>query len=400
MSELLNFLTSKEIVVVYIVAGLACVLCFIIYLIDKTYYKRKQRHNTRELNRLVEEINEIIDDEYETTPVEIYETPVLETIEDTKVDTYTAVASTPVIVEAKKEEVVETIEQANISEVEQEENDQINIENMILEAMSSEPFTEEVVTETVELTPVEETTPVIEAVKKEEKIEEKVEETLSYTTIEPNKTEAQEELMRLTEELEKAEQEAKNIDLTAYEEEQEENAIISLEELVRKSKEMYAQNENEYTQYEDEGNEPISLEDLEKRMNKVKAEVIELEASFETPVIVETETTTVPTTIEEITNSLETHTEQLKLDDLSTVKIEEEIKEATPIVKTINKPLYQANKKFEISPIISPIYGIEKFDSATDMELENTANYEKLDEEIKKTNEFLMTLKELQKNLD
>ena len=34
------------------------------------------------------------------------------------------------------------------------------------------------------------------------------------------------------------------------------------------------------------------------------------------------------------------------------------------------------------------------------MELENTANYEKLDEEIKKTNEFLKVLKELQKKLD
>ena len=33
-------------------------------------------------------------------------------------------------------------------------------------------------------------------------------------------------------------------------------------------------------------------------------------------------------------------------------------------------------------------------------ELENTANYDKLDQEIKKTNEFLMTLKELQQKLN
>ena len=33
-------------------------------------------------------------------------------------------------------------------------------------------------------------------------------------------------------------------------------------------------------------------------------------------------------------------------------------------------------------------------------ELENTANYEKLDAEIKKTNDFLMTLKELHNHLD
>ena len=36
----------------------------------------------------------------------------------------------------------------------------------------------------------------------------------------------------------------------------------------------------------------------------------------------------------------------------------------------------------------------------TSIELENTANYEKLDEEIRKTNEFLSKLRELQKNLD
>ena len=34
------------------------------------------------------------------------------------------------------------------------------------------------------------------------------------------------------------------------------------------------------------------------------------------------------------------------------------------------------------------------------MMLENTANYDKFDEEIKKTNEFIVTLKELQEKLD
>ena len=39
---------------------------------------------------------------------------------------------------------------------------------------------------------------------------------------------------------------------------------------------------------------------------------------------------------------------------------------------------------FKSSPVILPIFGIEKKESTTNMELENTANYEKLDEEIKK----------------
>ena len=36
MNELIEFLTSKEIIVVYIVAAIACFLCFIVYIIDKT----------------------------------------------------------------------------------------------------------------------------------------------------------------------------------------------------------------------------------------------------------------------------------------------------------------------------------------------------------------------------
>ena len=65
MNELIGLLTSKEIIVVYIVAAVACALGFTIYIIDKNYYKRKQRHNTKELNKLVEEVNEIIENEYE-----------------------------------------------------------------------------------------------------------------------------------------------------------------------------------------------------------------------------------------------------------------------------------------------------------------------------------------------
>ena len=246
------------------------------------------------------------------------------------------------------EEVVETLE---IEELEPTEN----IENIVLETMEEMPVME-----------------------------------LSYTDIEPNRQQAQEELMRLTQELEKAEQETRNIELTAYEEEQEENAIISLEELVRKSKEMYAS--NEITQYEDEGNEPISLEDLERRMNKVKEEVAAIEEEMPVPVIVEN-ITEEPVITEIIKEEPIIHQQQMVLDDFNTIKVE-------PVKPEPIKPAYQSVKKFQSSPIISPIYGIERKETTDNLELENTANYEKLDEEIKKTNEFLMTLRELQKNLD
>ena len=76
--DLLEFLTSKEVIVVYAVAGIACLLCFVIYLVDKNNIKKLQRHNTRELNKLVEEIKEEVD-VVEEQPV--YEEPVLEVIE-------------------------------------------------------------------------------------------------------------------------------------------------------------------------------------------------------------------------------------------------------------------------------------------------------------------------------
>ena len=327
MNDLINFLTSKEIIVVYIVATLACILCFVIHMIDKNYYKRKQRHNTKELNKLVEQINEIIEQE-ETKQQEVYTTPILESIVETK---------EPIIKEEQTENITAT-----------------NLEDLVLETMQQEV---------------------------EKQVEEKVqEEELQYTSIEPNKEQAQEELMRLTLELERAQEEAKNIDLTTYEEEQEENEIISLEELVRKSKEMYAA--NELTQYADEGNEPISLEDLEKKM-RIERETI-TEQYQEIPEIIET------------LDVGETKT-QMKLDDFNTIKVESE---KVLVEEKREVPLYQAEKKFERSPVISPIYGIEKTLTPEEIALENTANYEKLDEEIKKTNEFLMTLRELQKNLD
>lgn len=323
--DLLEFLTSKEIIVVYIVAGVACLLCFIIYLVDKNNIKAKQRHNTRELNKLVEEVKEELDEEEVEDKKIVYDEPVLEVIEPVE-----EVVTVPVVAP-----------------------------------------------ERVEVTPVV-----------EQKVEEtpKVEEELQYTTIEPDQKTAQLELKKIEEELrqqqeieeqEELQEENNNISLTNYEEEQESTAIISLEELIKKSKEMYEA--NELTQYADEGNEPITLQELEQRVGKESAKIEDTfiienvvpEEELETPVMVE-----------------EPVLEQISMDDFNTVKVEK-VEEKTEDIK-----------KFKNSPIISPIYGIEKEVSNNDMELENTADYDKLDQEIKKTNEFLMTLRELQSKLD
>ncbi len=302
MTDLMIFLTSEEIMMVYVIVGLGCLLSLFVYIANKTYYSRKQKSNTQELNRLVEQIKEksAVDEILEEKP------PVA------------SPATIEVEIEKKKEE----------------------------------PF----VLPEVKEAPVEikvETAP-----KTVEKIE--------YENIEPDKTEAQLELEKITEELQKAKDSVENIDLTEFEAQQEENAIISLEELFAKGTSLYEQ--NEITQYEDEGNEPISLQDLEEWMNK----------------------NATPSTV------------QIAEQPASE---EKEVKTSSPVVETTEPKkdsAYQGAHAFKSSPIISPIFGIEKQTQPTQTELalENTANYEKLDEEIRKTNEFVMTLKELQKKLD
>ena len=248
MNELIEFLTSKEIVIVYIVASLACFLCFIIYLVEKNNDRLRRKQNTKELNKLVEEIHKKT-----TINTELTEEPVI--IEE------------HIIEESNKEaaSVIELLESTN--EIKIDTNLTENINNQ-LENINEPKIIAPKSINNIELNEKLEESPI-----KEESLE------LEYTSIEPDPETAKQELEKLTEELRKQEMQPENITLTNYEEEQEENAIISLEELVKKSKEMYAA--NEVTQYADEGNEPISLKDLEKRMKDVNT------ASYEEPFIIE-----------------------------------------------------------------------------------------------------------------
>lgn len=182
------------------------------------------------------------------------------------------------------------------------------------------------------------------------------------------KTKAQLELKNLKEELLKAELKEKTAaekavmigdeeeqiptienSIDEFELSQEENAIISLDQFNKVSDKIY--NDNEITQYKDEGNEPISIQELEKLYNS---------------------------------------NEIVIKDDINTDVKEEKIATAEAI-----------QSKFKSSPIISPVFGIDDGgdENINNMALENTANLDKLNEEIRKTNEFLNTLRELRKNL-
>lgn len=359
MNGLIDFLTTEEMIVVYSLIGIASVLGLILFIFDKTANKRRQRQNTRELQKIVDENEVAVDYKNESEPVLI---PIQEDVK-----------ATPVI-----ENVMEESKTTTVNEVKTEE-----VKPVVVSDVQPEILQEEKIEVLPDVPKVEET--VIESEEKNViKPIEKVEE-LQYTSIEPDPTEAQAELMRLTETLEKAEEEVKNIDLTAFEEEQEQNAIISMDELMTRGRAMYES--GELDKLEDEGDEPISLQDLEARMNANKEpEVVSVAPEEVSEPVIESVISEQP--------------KQMVLDDFQTVQVDTPKVEISPT--DVKKPAYSEHKKFKSSPVISPVFGIEKpvVNNSSDLELENTANYEKLDEEIRKTNEFLMTLKELQKKLD
>ena len=356
MNDIIELLTTEECIIIYTITAILCLISFLIYSFDSTKDRRRKKQNTKELNKLVDQIEDYDEYEYDYNQV-----PKLETIEPVKYDKKDEFINkiapheenNYVDVETKKETTM--IEQMVTDTVKEEEQEvQNNIENNI----------------TLKIKEIEET-----------KDEEFYEEELEYTTIEPDREEAIKELEALPDKIKNDEIKKEeffkqeNIDLTNYEIEQEENAIISLEELNEKSKEIYET--NEINQYKDEGNEPISLKDLEVKMNKqlkTIAENFEINKVAEKPTqeeITEMLDGSIPIPLK----SIEKETKKMKMDDFNTIK----------------------TNKYHPTPVISPIFGIEK-NYKKDLELENTANYDKLDAEIKKTNEFMMTLKELQQH--
>ncbi len=346
MSNVLEFMTSSEMMVVGIIILTASLLALIVFLIEKSYYKHKNNRKNIDINEIVEEMEK---EEQDKKVVE----------ETTNVSTVNTTAQCIDNTVSTKDDIKPQ------EEIKQEEEKPLVI--------PIEEFNEKTAgVNDTEIETLEENS--VESIFNE--VKEEVEQ-LQYVDAEPNREEAKEELRKVTEELIKnaEEENNNNIDLTKFEEEQEENAIISMDELMKKSEVLYQQ--NEVTQYEDEGNEPISLEDLELRMKNIKNEINAIETEDKVEAITE--------------NKEEVVIDQVKpkvvLKDLNTVQVEP-------------KKAYSEDVVFKSSPIISPIFGIEDSKSDNNMELENTANYDKLDEEIKKTNSFLAVLKELQKKLD
>ncbi len=236
----------------------------------------------------------------------------------------------------EKEEPIQEIEKQDSSvemEFVQEPKEEQEMEVLVSEVKENDtPFVEE-----DEIIPI-----VQENVEPIRDVIEEVHEEVVEPIVMPKMVEEHQEV-HLDEELDKISETIVDDEkkVVSFEEEQERTAIISLDELMNKSDNLY--NANEINQYNDD-DEPISLDEVFNMYQKEEPEeVVEVR---ETP------------------------------------KVLEEVMEE-------KKELYT---KKESVPFISSLYGLEK----NDMSFENTASYEKLNRE--QSNEFMRKLREMSEN--
>lgn len=332
MQNITDLLLSKEILIVYIILGIAILLCLLIYIIDKITYKSKLKKNTLELIDLVNKVNDkLANDSIPTSSI----------LEDNSLS------------DTKRVEI---------------NNDDLSYTNI-------EPTREEAIRE-------------IEAIK-----EELVKEETSTENNTLDSTFKNEEVVDTVEEIDNSSNicnnqveetinnnDTDNIISNQYDDE---DVPITLDEYMMISTDKY---NNDTLEISDEEDALISFDEVSKKFDRANNEIEEITS----PVGIELQNV-----IESVYNNnkeeavilenkvVEMHT----LSDLS-----EPERVRVPYMRD----------KFRNSNFISPIFGLEKVNLPTleELQIENTANYDKLDQEIKKTNNFLKELHELKKNLE
>ena len=332
MQNITDLLLSKEILIVYIILGIAILLCLLIYIIDKNTYKSKLKKNTLELIDLVNKVN----DKLANTSI-----PTSSILEDNSLS----------------------------------DTKRVEINNNDLSYTNIEPTREEAIRE-------------IEAIK-----EELVKEEASTENDTLDSTFKNEEVVDTVEEIDNSSNicnnqgeetidnnDTDNIISNQYDDE---DVPITLDEYMMISTDKY---NNDTLEISDEEDALISFDEVSKKFDRVNNEIEEITS----PVGIELQNV-----IESVYNNnkekavilenkvVEMHT----LSDLS-----EPERVRVPYMRD----------KFRNSNFISPIFGLEKVNLPTleELQIENTANYDKLDQEIKKTNNFLKELHELKKNLE
>ena len=366
-NDILEFLATREVIIVLIILGVIITVYIVLWFLEymkKHEEKKKLQNNTLQLNKLVleseketsngadEKLNNVVTSDIEIEKEEIVTSPKVNVLESVIED---------------KEFKEDNLDVKSVPEViiDKDMGSSVEIQPVVVSVKEESPVTNDSIVlnnkfeEEVEVLEPNVITPV-SAPKNEEEV-------IKYKDEVYTKTEAQQELERITEELRKLETEEQpnNIELTKYESEQEENAIISLDELIAKGKTITSQ--NEVREYQDDGNEPISIKELEEIYKNSKDNIETVDVDL----------------VKEVDKP------KLSIDEFLNTKT--------------TSQAYQAKENtYHPSPIISPIYGIEEetVKKNITLELEDTSNFQKFDDEIRKTNEFLSKLKELQEKLD
>lgn len=296
--------TNTELMIVYSLVGLIIVLIIIVLLID--HFGKKKEKDRLDSKRVIKNLKKIQKEQIDYAIDNCYNDV---DIEDTiKIDPNQ-------IIEAEKK-----VESDN-SDLQIQTSLNLNIDDIISDA--NEDLFEIDGQQTLDLG-----------------IEEEME-----------KTQAQIDVEEITSALERAIKEEERIDpYQQFEDEQEENAIISYDELEKNFDRLY--DENEKRQYMNDDNLPININELYQKNE-------------------------------------EYHSNKVKLEDMNTIEVKDDINRFEFNNKDDN------TNGFKNSPFISPVFGIQK-EANKSVPVES----KDIDEELAKTTEFLNTLKELQKNLD
>lgn len=314
MDLVLNLFTEKELMIIGLVVGSLILIVLILTFVDILSRKKKE---SKELDDMFNKYDEI-----EVEPIKKNNLNEFENKE-------------------KLENIVVNDDKNNVEVLEEKKLDNNELLTEIIDIKENE-----VQVENIDIKENEEQLENIDKVEYIEPLIMDVEEDNIQYVSETNRDKAEQELLKIEEELKNP----KSLEDTLYNLEimEEENAIISYQELLENTSEL---NKVEF----DSGDEPISLK--------------------------------------EILNMYEDNTQE-------SLDIDNEMS------KTTINDAYKGD--FTSSPYLSPILGLEEeieYDksstkSLAEIQLENTANLEKLDKEIRKTNEFLSILNDLKKNLD
>lgn len=341
MSELLAKITEDNLMIFCILLCIAAFLITLIVSIELYNNKKKKKilllenkNDEKELNIKKDDniIYEVEDEELEKTKAKIELAKLKEKLEQEEKEK--AILEE----EAKKEEIVPEPVASQVENTTQVKVPEAQVVNQVKQEIPVQVAEEinkpESVTQTI--------------VAKEEKLDNYLNQTIGKP-VQP----VQEEKKEIKEETAVNNEQPKE-SVKSFEEEEEENAIISYDELKKATN--FGYTDEEMDKYVDEKDAIISIAELERLYKESTA--LDIETTNEK---------------EEV---------ELKSFDIKRVE---------------DLPEISSEKKFQSTPFISPVYGIGATEES--LELEQTANLAKLNEEIKKTNEFLKALKELKKNL-